>query len=103
MGWFETIQGDGFLGTLDVESEVLVRARENFVWAIIGMLKWFPDGVMADKDMCTSAKAVRDVNLALRRTNWGCSKLLHGSPKATYIAGRVCSCCLTVRVKELTR
>ena len=62
MGWFETIQGDGFPGTLNVESEVLVRARENFVWAIIGMLKWFPDGVVADKNMCTSAKAVTGID-----------------------------------------
>ena len=51
VGGFETIQGDGFPGTLNVECEVLVRARENFVWAIVGMLKWFPDGVMVDKDM----------------------------------------------------
>ena len=89
MGWFEMIQGDGFPGTLNVKSEVLVRARENFVWAIVGMLKWFPDGVVADKDMCTSAKAVRDVSLALRRMNWGCSELLHGSLKAVYVAGRI--------------
>ena len=96
------IQEDGFPGTLNVEREVLVRARENFVWAIIGMLKWFADGVVADKDMCTSAKAVREVSLALRRANWRCSELLHGSPKAMYVAGRVCSCGLSVRVKELT-
>ena len=51
MGWFETIQGDGFPGTLNVEHEVLVRVRENFVWATVGMLKWVPDGIMADKDM----------------------------------------------------
>ena len=75
MGWFETIQGDGFLGILNVESEVLVRARETFVWAIIGMLKWFPDGIVVDKDMCASVKAVGNVSLALRRTNWRCSEL----------------------------
>ena len=103
MGWFETIQGDSFPGTLNVESEVLVRAIEYFVWAIVGMLKWFLDGIVADKDMCTSVKGVRDASLALRRMNRGCSELLHGSPKAMYIVGRVCSCCLTVRVKELAR
>ena len=69
MSRFQTIPGDGFPGTLNVECEVLVRVKENFVWAILGMLKWFLDGVVADKDMCASAKSVRDVSLALRRTN----------------------------------
>ena len=52
MGWFKTIQGDSFQGTLNVKRGVLLRAREYFVWPTLRMLKWFLDGVVADKDVC---------------------------------------------------
>ena len=43
--------------------------QEIFVWAIVGMLNRFTDDMVSDKDMYTSAEAVRDVSLVLRRAD----------------------------------
>ena len=52
---------------------------------------------------CCKCEGCQGCKSGIDKDKLGVSELLHGSPKALYIAGRVCSCFLTVRVKDFAR
>ena len=52
MGWFETIDGDGSIATIDRDGKVFVSSFDDGIGSIIGRLEGFANTIISYEHMC---------------------------------------------------
>ncbi len=90
MRWFQTIHRHSILAALDVNSEKLVRPTEDFVWTVIGWLKWLTNRVMVYENIGSIFEGVADrVGRSSTVSRRGCSQSLHPAAESHDVAAGV--------------
>ncbi len=52
VGWFEAVDGDCVVATVEIKGEMFVSSFDNAEWSVVRWLEWFPNSIMANKHMC---------------------------------------------------
>ena len=72
------IKGNSVMSSIDINTEELVSSVKNLIWAIIRLLQWCLDCIMANEDVSARGRRITDVYFPLGMlTHWCSSELLH--------------------------